>query len=178
MLESLVTSKTRIKLLLKFFINPDAKAYLRELAKEFGGSTNSIRVELNHLTKSNLLKSQARGRTVLYKANTSHTFFKDIQRVVLKYVGIESLIENMVEKLGKIKFAYLIGDYANGKDSGIIDLVLVGEINKSILLDLTNKTEKVIHRKIRTVVLNEKECIKLNDTLDLNHSLLIWSEKQ
>ena len=42
--------------------------------------------------------------------------------------------------LGKIKFAYLIGDYANGKDSGIIDLVLVGEINKSILLDLTNKT--------------------------------------
>ena len=55
MLKSLITSKTRVKLLLKFFINPLTKAYLRELAKELDVSTNSIRLELNRLEKSNLL---------------------------------------------------------------------------------------------------------------------------
>ena len=59
MLESLITSKTRIKLLLKFFINPSTKAYLRELVKEFDASTNSIRLELNRLEESDLLISQS-----------------------------------------------------------------------------------------------------------------------
>ena len=51
MLESLITSKTRVKLLLKFFINPLTKVYMRELAKEFHVSTNSIRLELNQFEK-------------------------------------------------------------------------------------------------------------------------------
>ena len=174
MLESLVTSKTRIKLLLKFFINPSSRAYLRGLAKEFNESTNSIRVELNRLTKSDLLVSNNKGRTVLYKANIKHTFFKDIQNVVLKYVGIDDLVENMVSKLGDVKSAYIIGDYANGIDSGIIDLVLIGEINQDILNKLTSKTEVLINRKIRSVVLTKKEFKKLNKTLDIDNSLLIW----
>ena len=99
MLDSLVTSKTRIKLLLKFFINPDTRAYLRELAKEFGESTNSVRLELNRLTKANLLVSQNRGRTILNNANKEHSFFKDIQNIALKYVGIDHIIENMVQSL-------------------------------------------------------------------------------
>ena len=174
MLESLVTSKTRIKLLLKFFINPSSRAYLRGLAKEFNESTNSVRVELNRLTKSELLVSNNQGRTILYKANTKHTFFKDIQNVVLKYVGIDDLVENMVSKLGDVKSAYIIGDYANGIDSGIIDLVLIGEIKQDILNRLTNKTETLINRKIRSVVLTKKEFKKLNKTLDIENSLLIW----
>ena len=174
MLESLVTSKTRIKLLLKFFINPSSRAYLRGLAKEFNESTNSIRVELNRLTKSDLLVSNNEGRTVLYKANTKHTFFKDIQNVVLKYVGIDDLVENMVSKLGDVKSAYIIGDYANGIDSGIIDLVLIGEIKQDILNKLTSKTEALINRKIRSVVLTKKEFKRLNKTLDIDNSLLIW----
>ncbi|MAW74579.1 MAG: transcriptional regulator [Candidatus Marinimicrobia bacterium] len=174
MLESLVTSKTRIKLLLKFFINPSSRAYLRGLAKEFNESTNSIRVELNRLTKSDLLVSNNKGRTVLYKANTKHTFFKDIQNVVLKYVGIDDLVENMVSKLGDVKSAYIIGDYANGIDSGIIDLVLIGEIKQDILNKLTSKTEALINRKIRSVVLTKKEFKRLNKTLDIDNSLLIW----
>ncbi len=174
MLESLVTSKTRIKLLLKFFINPSSRAYLRGLAKEFNESTNSIRVELNRLTKSDLLVSNNKGRTVLYKANTKHNFFKDIQNVVLKYVGIDDLVENMVSKLGDVKSAYIIGDYANGIDSGIIDLVLIGEIKQDILNKLTSKTEALINRKIRSVVLTKKEFKRLNKTLDIDNSLLIW----
>ena len=174
MLDSLVTSKTRIKLLLKFFINPDTRAYLRELAKEFGESTNSVRLELNRLTKANLLVSQNRGRTILYNANTDHTLFRDIQSIALKYVGIDHIIDNMVQSLGEVKAAYIIGDYAKGQDSGIIDLVLIGEINQAILQQLIEKTEKLINRKIRPMILTKKEFKKLNKPLDIKHALPIW----
>ena len=56
-------------------------------------------------------------------------------------------------------------------------MVLIGQIDKSILLDLATKTEKIIKRKIRTVVLNKKEFKKLNKTLNIKHALLIWGKK-
>ena len=174
MLDSLVTSKTRIKLLLKFFINPGTMAYLRELAKEFGESTNSVRLELNRLTKANLLVSQNRGRTVLYNANTEHSFFRDIQNIALKYVGIDSIVENMVKSLGKVKSVYIIGDYAKGIDSGIIDMVIIGNIDQELLHGLIEKTEKMINRKIRSMILTEKEFKRLYKTLNIEHSFPIW----
>ena len=54
MLDSLITSKTRVKLL-KFFMNPETRSYLRSLAEEFGESTNAVRVELNRLEKAGIL---------------------------------------------------------------------------------------------------------------------------
>ena len=174
MLESLITSKTRVKLLLKFFINPLTKSYLRELAKEFDVSTNSIRLELNRLEKSNLLISQTQGRTVQYQANPKNTLFKDIRSVVLKYVGIDSLIENIISKLGDLRSAYIIGDYAHGMDTGIIDVVLIGNIDKDILNRLVEKTEVLIHRKIKWLILREQEFKSLKDTLDISHALKVW----
>ena len=174
MLDTLVTSKTRIKLLLKFFINPETRAYLRELAKEFGESTNSVRLELNRLKKANLLVSENHGRTILYNANTEHTLFRDIQNIALKYVGIDCIVENMVQSLGDVKSAYIIGDYAKGIDSGIIDLLLIGKIDQGILQQLIEKTEKLINRKIRPMILTEKELKKLDKTLDIKHAFPIW----
>ena len=174
MLESLITSKTRIKLLLKFFINPSTKAYLRELAKEFDASTNSIRLELNRLEESNLLISQTQGRTVQYQANTKNNLFKDIRSIALKYVGIDSLTENIISKLGDLRSAYIIGDYAHGMDTGIIDVVFIGNIDRDILNKLVEKTEILIHRKIKWLILKEKEFKRLKNTLDISHALKVW----
>ena len=75
MLDSLVTSKTRIKLLLKFFSHANS-GYLRSLAKEFDESTNSVRVELNRLADAGLLVAEDEGKTKMYKANEGHPFFQ------------------------------------------------------------------------------------------------------
>ena len=175
MLESLITSKTRIKLLLKFFLNPETHAYLRELANEFGESSNGIRVELNRLTDAKLLKSENEGRTVVYHANTDHSFFKDLQHVVQKYVGIDHLVEELVNKLGNIEAAYIIGDYARGVDSGTIDLVLIGHVNQSALDEAVKKTGKLIHRKIHPVVFATGQSFR---NLNIEDVLLIWSDHQ
>ena len=178
MLETLITSKTRLKLLLKFFMNPETRAYLRELASEFGESTNGIRLELNSLTKAKLLKSSNIGRTVVYRANKSHTLFTDIQSVVQKYVGIDHLVDDLISELGQIEAAYVIGDYAHGSDSGLIDLVIVGQVNQDVLQRLADKPGKIISRKIRPLVLDQEELKRLWNQLDIEHALPIWGEKQ
>ncbi len=178
MLDSLITSKTRVKLLLKFFLNPGTRAYLRGLATEFGESTNSIRVELNRLTEAKLLKSVNSGRTVEYRANKDHSLFKDLQSVVKKFVGIDTLAEELAAKLGNVQAAYVIGDYAKGVDSGLIDLVLVGDVDEKKLKEMTEKTEGLIDRKIRTLVLKKSDLEKLDERLDLKRSLFIWGKNQ
>ena len=175
MLDSLITSKTRIKLLLKFFLNPGTRAYLRGLATEFGESTNSIRVELNRLTDAKLLKSFQSGRTVEYQANKEHSLFQDIQNVVKKFVGMDTLAEEFAAQLGDIHSAYVIGDYAKGNDTGLIDIVLVGRVDNYKLKEVITKTEGIINRKIRSLVLDHDDLEKLYLQLDIEHSLHIWS---
>lgn len=175
MLDSLITSQTRIKLLLKFFLNPESKSYLRELADEFGESTNSVRLELNRLTEAGLLRSYDEGRTKVYRANTKHPLFPEIQSMVRKFTGIDQLIPQVLSKLGDIHLAYVVGDYARGVDSGIIDLVLVGEVDRAYLQNLTSKLEPMIRRKIRTLVLNDEELGSLKDTLKLDEAITVWA---
>jgi len=135
----IISSKTRIKLLTRFFFNPKTRSYLRELAKEFNVSTNSVREELNQLTKTNLLKSQKDGRNVYYTANQSHPLFPELKSMVGKVLGLDQVIDGIVNRLGDLDKAYLIDDYAEGKDTGIIDLLLVGNIDQYHLYDLSSK---------------------------------------
>lgn len=172
----LISSKTRIKLLVRFFFNPQTRSYLRELAKEFDVSTNSIREELNQLTRTNLLKSEKNGRQVLYMANKDHPIFPELKSMVSKVMGIDQVIDGIVGRLGDIDRAYLIDDYAEGKDSGIIDLVLVGNIDQFHLSDLSRKTERYIKRKIRTMVLSREEFNDFFPKLKNHPRILIWEK--
>ena len=176
MLDTLITSKTRVKLLMKFFLNPGTRAYLRGLAAEFGESTNSIRVELNRLSEANLLSSESSGRTIEYRANVNHALFGEIHSLVEKYMGVDQIIDKLVKKLGDVKTAYLIGDYARGIDSGLIDIVLVGKINKIELDRIAIKRGREISRKIRPLVLTIQEIQQLWLQLEMNRALLIWGD--
>ncbi len=158
MLDSLITSKTRIKLLLKFFLNPDNSGYLRQLAEEFGESTNAIRLELNKLSDANIIESQVKGRNKIYRANDGHPLFDDIRNIVLKSTGIDKVISDIIRKLGDVHLAFVRGDYAAGRDSGLIDLVIVGpDVNVAEVERVRKKTEKLIGRKISTLILQPDE---------------------
>ena len=177
-LESLITSRTRIKLLLKFFSNSHSSAYLREMAEEFGESTNSIRLELNKLSKAGYLIAFSKGRTIEYKANTKHLLYEELRKLVHKYLGIETIIESVINKvvtrLGQVSAAFIIGDYANGKDSGLIDLVFVGDIDQAYLRTCVERAEGLIRRKIRTLVLSPSEYQTNKRNLNPESAIWLW----
>ncbi len=174
MLDALITSKTRLNILLKFFVNPHTKGYLRELAAQMNESTNAVRVELDRLVEAGYLERSAQGNKVYYNANTKHPLYKDIHTVVKKYLGIDVLIDSVLSKLGKVNDAYVIGDYSRGIDSGIIDVVIIGTVDYSYLAQLIEKAEGIIKRKVRPLVLSPKEKTKYKEKLNLDKALLVW----
>ena len=176
MLETLITSKTRLKMLLKFFVNSASSAYLRGLAEEFGESTNAIRHELNNLSKAGYLISREEGRTILYQANTQHPLFNELKSLMHKYLGIDGIIENIVTKLGDLKSAYIIGDYAHGKDTGTIEVLLVWNVNTEYLNQLVEKAKKLIHRNI--IVNHTTQEHFLETDAHVKDALLVWGEPQ
>jgi hypothetical protein len=174
-LESLITSRTRLKMLLRFFMNSHSKGHLRGLAEEFGESTNSIRQELNNLSKAGYLISRGNGNMIEYSANTNHPLYPELQRIIHKYLGIDKIIDNVTSRLGDLQLALITGDYANGKDSGIIDLVLVGSINTRNLESYVRKAEGLMSRKIRVLVLSLEEFEKNKKSLNHETALCLWT---
>lgn len=170
----IISSKTRINLLVRFFFNPGTKAYLRELSKDFHVSSNAVREELNQLTKTKLLTSQKEGRNVYYSANNDHPLFPELKSMVSKVMGLDQVVESILTRLGDLEKAYIIDDYAEGKDTGIIDLVLVGNIDQYHLNDLSRKTERYIKRKIRSLVLSKEEFKSFETKLRNRPFFLVW----
>lgn len=150
MLESLITSKTRIRILVKFFINAANDGYLRGLADEMHESTNSIRKELNNLEEAGYLKKEAIQNKVSYKANTKHPLFTVLQKIIFQHIGLDSVVEMVIERMGDVRKIIVIGDYANGTDSGLIEVVVLGnELNIEYIDKLADKIESQIKRKVQ-----------------------------
>jgi hypothetical protein len=173
MLNTLITSKTRLKLLYRFFLNPGTRAYLRGLAEEFGESSNSIRVELNRFEEAGLLDSETSGNKKIFKANTKHPLFPDIQNIVKKTIGIDHIVDKVVKNIGDVDQAYITGDFAMGRDGQTIDIRLVGNgINKEYLLELIARAEEMIKKPIRYLIMHEKEAMEYLGKVGAY--LLIW----
>ena len=103
MLDSIITSKTRLNLLIKFFINIANTGYLNSLANEFGESTNSVRKELNNLTNAGYLIKKSETNKIIYSANVNHPLFDVLQSIVRKHLGIEDIIKRYLTELEKLK---------------------------------------------------------------------------
>lgn len=176
MLETLISSRTRIKLLLKLFLNPSSTAYLRGMADEFKESTNAIRLELNRFEEAGMITSNSEGNKKVYKANEHHPLYKDINSIVFKYIGIDKIVEMVIKQMGDLHKVYLTGDYAAGKDSGIIDLLFIGEnINKDFLVKLVEKSEGLIGKKVRFLTYLPNEWQELSTKYpQKDKQLLLW----
>lgn len=176
MLDALITSKTRIKLLLKFFLNSSKQDYLRNLESELGDNTNAIRLELNKLESAGLLKSFNQGNKKIFQSNTEHPLFGDINSILMKITGLDQLISRVLNNVGELNRVYLTGDLAQGTDSEMIDLILVGDINREYFSDLVIKAEKYIKKKIRFVVFQPQEFIDKRAKILHENDLLLWEK--
>tara|TARA_Y200000002_G_scaffold196287_1_gene162156 strand:+ start:172 stop:690 length:519 start_codon:yes stop_codon:yes gene_type:complete len=171
LLGELITSKTRLRLLIKFFISKANTGHLNGLATEMGESTNGIRKELNHLQEAGYLQKVKVNNKVKYKANIDHPLFEPLRKVVLKHLGLEDLVEKVLERIGDVDKIILVGDYAKGNDSGMIEVFLIGQhLNMEYISQLENKIEGLIGRNVNFYLaskfISEKEHIILFNSKD------------
>lgn len=173
-IDAVIPSRTRVQILVKLFLNPGVRAYLRGLASEFNVSPNAVRIELNNLRRHKVLVSERDGRNIYYRANETHPLFPELSSMVRKITGIDELVKFVIDRLGNLEAAYLVGDYARGADTGIIDVILVGEIDRGQLDEFVAKTETYIDRKIRSLILSREEFGQLKDNKNFNPLLKLW----
>ena len=150
MLDSLITSKTRLRVLVKFFIRAANRGHLNALASEFGESTNGVRKELNKLKEAGYLDSHKEQNKVIYYANIKHPLYSVLHELVKKHLRLDDIVESVIARIGQIKKIILVGDYAEGIDSGLIEIVLIGDsINTEYLFELEKKLKKTIERTVK-----------------------------
>ncbi len=161
---------------MKFFLNANSSSYLRSLESEFGESTNAIRLELNRFEEAGLLESFTEGNRKYYHANQAHPLFPDINNIVMKFIGFDKIIENVVNKLGQLEKVFLCGDLAKGCNSDIIDLIFVGpSIDGAYLMHLVEKVEKLIQRRIRYIVYSNEAFEESHKRKNGEEMLVLWT---
>ena len=170
LLGPLITSKTRLKLLMRFFINQNIGGYLQGLAKELDENSNSIRVELNRLEEAGMLKSSVKGRKKMYHVNSSHPLTTDISKIIRKVTGIDALVDRVVERMGKdLQQVWICGELAKGIDSSTLEVLLVGKgMDMDYVAELISKVESTISKKI------EHSIAPVTSESQRENCLLVW----
>ncbi len=92
-----------------------------------------------------------------YGVNKEHPMFVSLRNVILQYIGIDQIMEHILNKLGDVSQVYLTGDLAEGKNSHYIDLILVGEVDQTYMFQLIEKVELLIKKKIRIALFGMDE---------------------
>ena len=143
-------------MLIKFFVSAANNGYLNGLANEFNESTNSIRKELNNLSGAGYLLKSKENNRVIYNANTSHPMFEVLQKIVRQHLGLEDIVETVIERIGNVDQIALSGEYAKGIDCGNIEIIINGaKVNKEYLDNIKPKIKKKIGRDV-SFLLNQK----------------------
>jgi len=159
LIDQLFSGKIRLKLLARLLLNPSSQVYLRQLERDLQVSSNTVRLELNKLSEMKLINlvETEESKIKKYIANTVHPLYSNLRSIILKYIGVDQLIEEIFYKLGEIDEVFLTSEFANGIETPFIDLVLVGDIDRDYLNKLVERAEKLLHKKIRMAIYSKNE---------------------
>ena len=172
LLGPLITSKTRLKLLLRFFLNQNLSGYLQGLSKELNENTNSIRVELNRLEQAGLLASELDGRRKLYRVNGSHPLTADLTSIVRKVAGIDALVDKVVDNLPGLSQVWICGALARGIQGDSIDCILIGQnLDRKYIAGLSARVKELTGKKVNTQLLGQMPAEKFEQCL------LVWQKE-
>ncbi|WP_321507479.1 nucleotidyltransferase domain-containing protein [uncultured Methanoregula sp.] len=158
MLEALISSKTRVKLLTLFLLNPGSEFYIREIVRTTGDNINAVRRELANLESFGLITGQKKGNLQYYTVSTGHFLYADLQKIVLKTEGIAGLIKEALSE-EKITCMFIYGSYAKGTAGAKsdIDLFIVGDVDEDRIIPVIHSCEQAAGREINYTLMTLSE---------------------
>lgn len=159
MLEDLIISRVRVKILTLFLLNPGKIFYVREIVRKIEEEINAVRRELSHLEKSKIMKKERRANRLYYSLRRDYPLYFELLEVINKTYGLGGAILKQRAKLGKIKFVMLSGGLVRDKERGPddVDLLVVGDVVLPQLSQIIRAEEVRRDREINYTVMSEKE---------------------
>ncbi len=162
MLEHLITSKAKRKLLVVFLTSPANRFYVRELARKTGEQVNAVRQALSKLEKAGLVQSERQGNLLYYKADKECPIYGEMKGIVLKTEGAAGILKKEFEKRKGIRFSFIYGSVARGEEGAKsdIDVFIIGKERPEDLVRPIRKAEGRLGREINYVIYPEDEVLK------------------
>jgi predicted nucleotidyltransferase len=159
MLEAIISSKTRVKLLTLFLLGPEREYYVREIARMTGENTNAVRRELANLQSFGLISGERKGNQQYYTVNQDFFLYEDLQKLVLKTEGVARVIKQHLAGKADIRCMFIYGSFAKGSAGGKsdIDLFIVGDIDENELIPLVHESERGLDREINYTLMRPAE---------------------
>ncbi|MEA2003696.1 MAG: nucleotidyltransferase domain-containing protein [archaeon] len=159
MLQKLFTSRTRVKLLTLFLMNPDREIYVREIARDIGENINSVRRELTNLEEIGLLTSKRKGNLRYYVTDRNMPIYEELTSIILKTEGIAKILKDNLYEMGDIKIAFIYGSFARGEamTESDIDVFIIGNVNEDILIVAVREIEKKLSREVNYILFMPEE---------------------
>ncbi len=161
MLERFFTSKTRVKILTLFILNPNRELHIREIVRLIQENINAVRRELSNLEETGLLKSNKKGNLKQYTLNKKMPLYEELASMILKTEGVAKILKEHLNELGSIQSAFIYGSFANNtaQADSDIDVFIIGSINEKKLITALHNLEKQLSREINYILFTPQEFI-------------------
>lgn len=160
MLDKLLVSQVRLKILRTMLTRPGEQFHIRGLVREVGTEINAVRRELSNLEGVGLLFSRKSGNRIYYTVNVHNAFYPELLGLIAKSYGLGFNIISGIKNLGDVKFAVLSKSFAGKrrKSSSLdVDLFVVGKVNVDALEDIVKKEQELRGNEINYAVMGEEE---------------------
>lgn len=171
-LEQLLGSRLRARLLGWLLSHPGERYFVRQLASLLQEDSTNLSRELSRLEALEILSSSREGLQKYFQANPGSPIYPELRGLVLKTSGASDALRQALHPLSdRITAAFLFGSVAAGKETAAsdIDLFVAGDINLGQVVSLLNPVQDQLGREINPVVYPVTE---LRDKLERGHHFL------
>jgi len=155
MLETLLRSKLRAKVLGWLFSHPDERYFVRQLTTLLGEDSTNVSRELARLEKTGILVSTTEGKQKYYQANRRSPLFNELHGLIVKTAGVADVLRSaLAPAMERIKVAFVFGSIASGGErrTSDIDMMVVGRISFEDVVSLLSPAEEKLGREVNPVV--------------------------
>lgn len=159
MLEDLIVSRVRVKLLELFLSNPGSIFHVRDIVRRVDEEINAVRRELLHMEKCGMVSKEPRANRLFYSFREDYLLYFDLLSLIAKTCGLGGNILKNKNKIGKIKYAFLSGRFVRNKPSNPseVDLLLVGSVVLPQIAQFVREEESKKGKEVNYTVMSEEE---------------------
>lgn len=168
MLNKILVSEVRVKILKLLLLNPKRSFHIRAIVRHVESEINAVRRELENLFEVSLVTRRQSSNRIFYQINTEHPFYTELLSLVAKEDGIGAAIMKKAKQIGDISYAMLSLEFLRGRKSSAldVDLFIVGTVNLDILNFLIKEEEEKMEREINYSVMSMEEFLNRKRTND------------
>lgn len=189
MIEQLFGSKTRVKLLYLFYGNQNRPFYVREITRKVDEQINSVRRELSNLLSIGIIKSDTANNKLYYEVNQKYEFYAPLSQIFgsapttgeasedTMGATLESATQKYWASAGSLDLVIYTGVFTRDETAGI-DILLVGQANKTAVAKLVEGLEKQEGKELRYTVMDTETAVYRSQIKDRFWSDLEKSKMQ